>query len=68
MTLRTFAGFVPCMGSCHFLFICPTGISCLSARKLNSSFEGEGDGVRTYIYRGEKSSEPEMKSWGLRGI
>lgn len=32
MILRRFSGFVPCMGSCHLLFICPTGISCLSAR------------------------------------
>lgn len=48
MTLRRVSGFVPRMGSCHFSFICPTGISCLSARKLNCWLKGEGH--KGYVY------------------
>lgn len=63
MILWRFSEFVLCMGSCCFLFICPTGISCLSARKLNCKFEGEGDKGCMYIQR----RRGRVNSWGLLG-
>lgn len=64
------SGFAPRMGSCHFLFICPTGISCRPARSLNCWLEGEGGQVYIYIYiyiSTERGSERgRMNSWGLQ--